>query len=375
VIDTAAGQRQPSRTTDQRASALYEGSVRHRRFTPRDHRFRSKLFLAYLDLDELPALFDDAGRVTGLPGGPAAATVLPTRFRRTDYFDGTHDGAGATPGLSLAAGVRDLVAEHTGTRPTGPIRMLTHLRSWGYVFNPLTTYYVFSGEEERRAGDHDADDTPRSERLEAVVLEVTNIPWKERRHYVVPITDGDPRAAHWIAKTLHVSPFFGLDMVHRFSCTTPGERLWLRLENHRDGEKVFDADLSLRRHDWSATTLARLLVRHPLLTQRVTTGIHTHALRLAAKRVGYVPHPGKHPAGYEAAVGRPAPPPYGTGAVAALPAEAEVRPGVPSGHHPTTRAAEPPTGSTDATTTTHAGSETRATAPAEPNDRLHRGAA
>ena len=39
-------------------SCIYEGQVRHRRFAPRKHEFNYRLYMMFLDLDELPGLFD-----------------------------------------------------------------------------------------------------------------------------------------------------------------------------------------------------------------------------------------------------------------------------------------------------------------------------
>ncbi|HEY5261392.1 MAG TPA: DUF1365 family protein, partial [Solirubrobacteraceae bacterium] len=89
-------------------SAIYEGTVRHRRFAVRPHQFRYRLALAYVDLGELPELL--GGRL--LARGPGLA-----RFRRRDYL--------GDPAVPLADSVRDTVAEHAGVRPTGPIRLLT----------------------------------------------------------------------------------------------------------------------------------------------------------------------------------------------------------------------------------------------------------
>ena len=110
-------------------SCLYEGRVKHRRYGPRPHAFNYGLYMCYLDLAELPALFD---------GHPlwSARRLAPSWFRRGDYLDP------ATPDLDVA--VRDRIELMSGTRPSGPIRLLTHLRTWGYCFNPVSFYYTFA---------------------------------------------------------------------------------------------------------------------------------------------------------------------------------------------------------------------------------------
>ncbi|HKL78239.1 MAG TPA: DUF1365 family protein, partial [Gammaproteobacteria bacterium] len=107
-------------------SALYEGTVVHRRYRPVHHEFRYRLFLVYLDLAELDTVF--RGRWLWSVDRPNLAA-----FRREDHL-GPQD-------VPLDQAVRDLVAERTGRRPVGAIRLLTHLRYFGYGMNPVSFYY------------------------------------------------------------------------------------------------------------------------------------------------------------------------------------------------------------------------------------------
>ncbi|MEA2161221.1 MAG: uncharacterized protein QOD66_3601, partial [Solirubrobacteraceae bacterium] len=174
-------------------SCIFEGAIRHRRFEARPSEFRHRLALAYIDLDELPGLL--GGRL--LPRRPGLV-----RFRRDDYL-----GDRGTP---LAEAVRAEVERQTGTRPEGPIRLLTHLRTYGHCFNPVSFYYCF---------DHSG------ERLSHVLAEVTNTPWGERHAYVV---SADTRAREPVTgssrKQLHVSPFMGMDQNYSWQVSAPDER-------------------------------------------------------------------------------------------------------------------------------------------------------
>ncbi|MBL8829338.1 MAG: DUF1365 family protein, partial [Planctomycetaceae bacterium] len=138
-------------------SCLYEGVVRHRRHAPVLHAFRYRLFLVYLDLAELDELLGRRGLWSTKP--PALAY-----FRRGDHL--------GNPQQPLDTAVRELVASRLGFALRGPIRLLTSLRYFGFVINPLSLYYCFN------------DDGTR---VEAVVAEVTNTPWNEQHCYVLDL--------------------------------------------------------------------------------------------------------------------------------------------------------------------------------------------
>jgi uncharacterized protein len=256
--------------TQRRRSAIYEGTVVHRRRTPVAHAFRFRLFLMYVDLAELPQLFD------GHPLWSARRRAV-ARFRRADYL--------GDPAVPLDVAVRELVQERLGFRPAGPVRMLAHLRCLGHCFNPVVFYWCF-------APDAGGEDSGR-ERVEAVVAEVTNTPWGERHAYVVA---GDGNADHVLEsrqpKALHVSPFMAMEMTYRWRVATPGERLAITIENRDDDDTlVFGARLALRRREIGRGALTRVLVRHPAMTLRVLAGVYGQALRLRVKGARWHAHP------------------------------------------------------------------------------------
>ena len=131
-------------------SAIYSGFVRHARHEPRRHRFSYRIFMMYLDLAELDHVFDR--RWLWSARRPALAW-----FRRSDYL-----GSASVP---LDEAVRSEAERLTGRRPSGPIRVLTHLRYFGYVQNPVTFYYCFA---------------PDGDVVETILSEITNTPWGER---------------------------------------------------------------------------------------------------------------------------------------------------------------------------------------------------
>lgn len=244
-------------------SALYLGTVRHRRFAPRAHRFAYPLFMLYVDLDELEAVGSLSRWLS--TAGPAWAWL-----RRRDHF--------GDPDRPWAESVRRLVEEHTGKYPEGPVRLLTHPRTLGFRMNPISLFYC-----------HDLDGA-----LVAVVGEVTNTPWDERHLYVVT-----PRTR--FSKELHVSPFMPMDMEYRWLVRPPDRRLLVHMESHREGKKVFDATLALERHPLTRGSIRRILWRYPAMTLRVFAWIYLEAALLALRRVPFHTHPRKlapEPAAY-----------------------------------------------------------------------------
>jgi len=248
-------------------SALYQGTVRHRRFGPVPNTFERPIVMAVLDLDEVDPLLDR------LPLW-SRRRWAPVQFRRRDYLDGSD-----TP---LTEALGELVEARLGRGLRGPVRMLTHLRTWGWLFNPVTVYWCFEADGV----------TP-----DLVVLEVTNTPWGERDWYLVPAAEADGRGAVF-PKTLHVSPFLGMDVDYRLSFIAPdaasGSSLDLRLEVLRDGRKVFDADLWLTRTELTTGQALAAVFRRPFETMRVSLAIYRQAARLTAKGVAFVAHPDRH---------------------------------------------------------------------------------
>ncbi len=241
------------------ASFIYEGTVRHRRLEP-PREFEHRLAFAYVDLEELPNLL--GGRLTARRPG-----LL--RFRRRDYF--------GDPSLPLDRAIRDEVQDQLDVRPLGRIRVLTQLRSFGHCFNPVSFYYCMD---------------PQGDRVEAVLVEVTNTPWGERHAYVMRAGDESRNAVVGeFAKALHVSPFMDMDHRYEIRATAPDETLSVHIESRRAGTPVFDATLALRRHELTRASAARMTARYPLATIRVLALIYGHALGLKLAGVSVHRHP------------------------------------------------------------------------------------
>jgi DUF1365 family protein len=248
-------------------SCIYEGTIRHRRYRPRPNAFQYGIFFMFLDLAELPYLFD-------LHPLWSYKHFNLAYFRRRDHF--------GDPGESIENSVRDLVLRRTGSRPEGPVRMLTHLRYFGFCFNPASFYYCYD---------------PRDTRVETIIVEIHNTPWGERHCYVLEDKHNVHPIKAWrryrLDKQFHVSPFIDMNIHYDWRFRAPSDVLNVHMIDYDKGSKIFDASLALKRRPISRQALTQVLVKYPLLTVKVSTMIYYQALRLVLKKTPFYEHPRK----------------------------------------------------------------------------------
>jgi DUF1365 family protein len=249
-------------------SCIYEGQVRHRRFSPRSHEFSYRLYMMYVDLDEVPALFDRFWFWS-------ARRFNVAWFRRSDHL-----GDAKVP---LKQAVQDLLYERTGINAEGPIRLLTHCRYFGFGFNPVSFYYCY-----------DREDTY----VEHIIAEVNNTPWGEQYCYLLCESENKMKntnpAGHkqyFPVKDFHVSPFMPMNIQYDWRFSQPGQRLTVHMQNFENANKLFDATLDLEYQPIRSSSMARVLLQYPVITMKVVTGIYFEAMRLFIKRIPFYDHP------------------------------------------------------------------------------------
>jgi DUF1365 family protein len=250
-------------------SAIYEGFVRHRRYTPKHHDFTYKVFMVYLDLQELDEVFSKTRLWS-------QSSFSLSWFRRKDYFDGDE----STP---LYDAIANAVESELGFRPEGKICMLANLRYFGYVMNPIVCYYCYdkTGEE-----------------LQAVVAEVTNTPWKNRCHYVLDMKNNN-NSPVLFDKKMHVSPFQPMGLVYQWQGKAPDKNLAIHFDVFSENEKaryaksdiVFDASLVMKRREMTASAMRSVILLYPLMTMKVFGAIYWQALKLWFKKIPFFDHP------------------------------------------------------------------------------------
>ena len=245
-------------------SALYVGRLRHRRFSPKEHSFEYPVFLSLLDVDDIPRL---------MRRSPLSSYE---RWNVAGYFERDHFGDSSK---SLRERIEDDASKNGVKIPDGKIFLLTHLRYFGYVFNPVSFFYFCDA-----AG-----------QLCQMMAEVNNTFGESHNYWLTP---GNERAAvaarrYTSEKRMHVSPFMGMDLDYDWIFTEPGERLVAHMNALRDGKPFFDATLRLHRREWTRAELHRVLAAYPLMTAAVIGAIHWEALKLWIKKVPVFKHSAK----------------------------------------------------------------------------------
>lgn len=241
-------------------SAIYIGAVSHHRLRPRKHKFRYRVFALLLDLGEL----DQLTRNSWLLGRNRAA---PLSFHDKDHGDGG----------DLCQWLDRLFAER-GISAGGAKRVLCYPRLFGFVFNPLSTWFC-----------HD-----ESGALAAIVYEVHNT-FHERHAYVLPVTASNGPIRQECAKDFYVSPFLSNDCSYRFNIRPPGDDVLVAIDEKEGGAPVLSAFFSGRRRELTDRNLVVALLRHPLMTIKIAAAIHFEALRLWLKRVPVHAHGSANP--------------------------------------------------------------------------------
>ena len=245
-------------------SRIYFGKVSHSRHQPVSHRFNYRTFMMYLDLDELPTLFQKFWFWSVNRRNLA-------EFRDKDYMN--EEGG-------IKATVIEEIRKQTGYNFKGRIALLTHMRYFGYCFNPVSFYYCYN----------------ESDELQFIVSQINNTPWDERYCYVMDNRNAALKNARGelqcqFEKDFHVSPFLDMEFQYDWRFSEPGEKLLVNMNNFKNGERWFNANLQLQAEPITSKSLLKGLLGYPLMTLKVTTAIYWQALKLWAKGAVFYDHP------------------------------------------------------------------------------------
>lgn len=245
-------------------SRLYKGSVTHHRREP-FHGFSYPAWYAWINLDEVDEF-------CSLSPWISRERFNFLSFYRQDYLPGPDE---------LKSSISTLIAERTGHRFSGQVYLLTTLRQFGYVMNPLSLYYCY--EEEGAV-------------LQYIVAEVHNTPWGERHTYLVEPNESNRFLQE---KQFHVSPFMPMDLTYEFYLPSPDldpepeHKLEVGIKLLKKNSPIFNATLDLRSLPASGNTIRQMLLSSGWQSLSTIYRIYFQALKLWTKKVRFFPHPSR----------------------------------------------------------------------------------
>jgi DUF1365 family protein len=240
--------------------AIYEGVTTHHRHAPRQHRLRYGIFMMLFDLDRLDQMDRDLKRFSH------------NRFNWLSFHDKDHAGGADLRGWA------DQHMRNAGLEPDGgPIQLLCMPRLAGFVFNPLSVWFLW-----RHTGE-----------LAAMLYEVRNT-FGEQHSYLIPAAPEDAKVVDQdCEKGFFVSPFMDMDLHYHFRVLPPAEQVVVDIAVSQHGQPLLDARFAGQRVELTDAAIGRSLWRHPAMTLGVVFGIHWEALKIVLKGIGLRPRPAK----------------------------------------------------------------------------------
>ena len=236
-------------------SSIYNGTVVHKRFKPKIHFFKYQVFSLLIDLSELKILDQKINFFSY------------NSFNLISFFDKDH---GDRDGSSLIEWVKKNLKENKIISENIKIKLLCYPRIFGYVFNPLSVFYVYDKNEE----------------LISILYEVKNT-FGEQHTYIFKVENNN-LLQHNCEKKFHVSPFIEMDCNYFFRILKPTEKISVIIDQYQSNEKILYASQDGIRRDFTSSELIRSYLKHPLMTFKIIIAIHFEAFKLWTKGIKYI---------------------------------------------------------------------------------------
>ena len=233
-------------------SKIYTGKVIHKRFKPKEHYFKYNVFSLLLDLSELEAI------------NKYINFFSYNKFNIISFYDKDH---GDRDGSSIKLWVKKNLRNIGIMTEDISIKLLCYPRIFGYVFNPLSTYFIYNKHSE----------------LISIFYEVKNT-FGEQHTYIFKAQD-EKTIQNKCKKKFYVSPFIEMDCEYHFKTLNPREQLSVVInQNDKDGKLLFASQDGISK-DFNNKNLILSYLTHPLMTFKIIGAIHYEAFKLWAKRI------------------------------------------------------------------------------------------
>ena len=237
-------------------SSIYNGTVIHKRFKPKIHYFKYKVFSLLLDLSELEHL------------SKKIKFFSHNKFNLISFYEKDH---GNRDGSSLVSWVKKNLEDNNINSEKVKIKLLCYPRILGYVFNPLSVFYIYS----------------ENEKLISILYEVKNT-FGEQHTYIFKVDSDQNLYQHNCSKKFHVSPFIEMNCKYFFRLLKPGEKISVIIDQYQTDEKILFASQDGQRSDFNTKELIKSYLKHPLMTFKIISAIHFEAFKLWIKGIKFI---------------------------------------------------------------------------------------
>ena len=237
-------------------SSIYNGSVIHKRIKPKKHFFKYKVFSLFLDLSELKELNNKLNFFS------------LNKFNLISFYEKDH---GERDGSSILDWVKNNLRSNNVSTDNIKVKLLCYPRILGYVFNPLSIFFVYDNDEN----------------LISILYEVKNT-FGEQHTYVFKIEGENKLIQNNCSKKFHVSPFIEMDCNYFFRILNPGDKLSVIIDQYDQEGKILFASQDGTRSDLTNKNLMNSYLKHPLMTFKIISAIHFEAFKLWIKGIKFV---------------------------------------------------------------------------------------
>ncbi len=237
-------------------SSIYNGTVVHKRFKPKTHYFKYSVFSLLIDLSDLVSL------------NKKIKFFSYNQFNLMSFYEKDH---GNRDGSSLILWVKKNLKDNNIDSENVKIKLLCYPRILGYVFNPLSVFYIYDS----------------GGKLICILYEVKNT-FGEQHTYIFKVDDDKNLYQHNCSKKFHVSPFIEMDCKYFFRVLKPGEKISVIIDQYQTDEKILFASQDGKRADFNSRELIKSYIKHPLMTLKIISAIHYEAFKLWVKGIKFV---------------------------------------------------------------------------------------
>ena len=237
-------------------SSIYNGQVIHKRFKPKVNYFKYNVFSLLIDLSELEILDKKVNFFSY------------NKVNLISFYDKDH---GERNGSSLVEWVHNNLKKNNISTDDIKIKILCYPRIFGFVFNPLSVFYVYN----------------LNDQLISILYEVKNT-FDEQHTYIFRVEKDANLIQNNCSKKFHVSPFIEMDCNYFFRLLKPGNKISVIIDQYDVQDKILYASQDGVRSDFNTKCLIKSYLKHPIMTFKIILAIHYEAFKLWTKGIKFI---------------------------------------------------------------------------------------